>query len=588
MCFMKMNRSLCYFKIILDKAMRNIFRLIFIFTSVFWSQYASSGVVDILSQNSQPIGKHIEYLKEGPLPLSLAHIMQLANDGKFTSSKKASLSFGIGSAPVWLYFKVSNTGKATLLQHLSIETSWLDKLSVYFIRDQQLIKQQHAGDTVAFSEREINNLFFVFEHGFESGNTDVYIRVETPDPMVLPVYLNSPDEFSERHSAMDYSYGFLYGAIISLLAYNLMLFFSLKIKHYLLYSIYLFFFMLTNMSYSGHAYPWLWPDSTVWQQWSNPVLMMLFLVSGLLFATHFLGTRHSFPRMHKAVVYICLGYALLEILAIIANQQVIALVLSFAFVFLFSVTMVFLGAISFYSGNQSAKYFLIASISHVIASSITAMAVWGIIPYSTLTYRAIDIGMLIDVVLLAIALADQFRISQEARVTAEKQARIDPLTGLNNRRAFYEYIKPIWSIAERKNYPMSVVMIDVDKFKQINDNYGHAVGDKALVRLAKILETDARSGDILARWGGEEFVLFLPDTDMNEAVSIANRLREKISKAPMVDIADSLKLTVSVGVSYHDSAMMTLDELIHVADTCLYRAKTKGRNMVCAESLGIC
>lgn len=578
-----------YFITSLDNgSMRNLFKLLIIFISVLWGQQASAESVDVLSQNSQPIGKKIQYLKEGGNPLSLDRAMQLAGAGEFTTSQKTSLSFGIGSAPVWLYFEASNASTATVLQRLSIETSWLDKLSVYFVREGELVKQRFAGDTIAFSEREINNLFFVFEHDFKPGNTDVYIRIETPDPMVLPVYLNSPDEFSSRHSFMDLSYGFLYGAILSLLAYNLMLFFSLKIKHYLLYAVYLFFFMLVNMSYSGHAYPWIWPDSVVWQQWSNPVLMMLFLVSGLIFATHFLNTKFRFPRLHKAVSYTCIVYVLFEILSVIANLQVAALILSFAFVFLFSITMVLLGAVSFYGGNQSAKYFLIASVSHVVATSITAMAVWGIIPYSTLAYRAIDIGMMIDVVLLAIALADQFRISQEARLTAEKLARIDPLTGINNRRAFYEYIKPIWSIAERKNYPMSVVMIDVDKFKVINDNYGHAVGDKALIKIAKILENDARSGDILARWGGEEFILFLPDTDMNEAVSIANRFREKISKTQMTDLTNPLNLTVSIGVSYHDSATMTLDELIKVADDCLYRAKSKGRDMVCAESLGIC
>lgn len=567
--------------------MRDVLRLFIVCTSVLWSLQAKSAAVDVLQENIDPVGKYIQYLQEDASALTLNAAMQLFHENKFISSKKSSLNFGIGSAPVWLHFEAINDGKAAIISRLSVETSWLDKLSVYFVRDGELIKQQHAGDTLPYFERRIDNLFFVYEHAFEPGSTEIYIRVESQDPMVLPVYLNSLDEFASRHRMINHSYGFLYGAIVSLLAYNLMLFFSLKTRHYLYYSVYLFSFMLTNMSYSGHAYQWLWPQSPVWQQWSNPILMMLFLVSGLLFATRFLMTRHSYPRLHNAVIYTCFGYVVCEILAASFDQQVIALILSFTFVFLFSITMVALGAISFYRGNQSAKYFLIASVTHVIASSITAMTVWGITPYNTLAYRAVDIGMVIDAALLAFALAHQLRINQDARVTAEKLARIDPLTGVNNRRAFYEYTKSIWSVAERKQYPVSVIMIDVDKFKDINDRYGHATGDKVLIQIAEMLSHDARSGDVLARWGGEEFILFLPDTDMSEAESIANRLRNKISKTPLIGTAEQGYLTVSMGVSFNDATTMSLDELIQIADRCLYRAKVKGRDMVCAESAAI-
>jgi len=568
--------------------MNNCFRLVLFFCVFLVSLQAHTESISVHEKSDRPVGEKIQYFKEGQNGFGISVIRALVKEKKFTQSDDDVLNFGIGSDPVWLYLEVSNPDKEAVLRRLSIETSWLDKLSVYFFHDEKLIQQQQAGDAFEFSERESDNIFFTFDKKFNPGVTQVFIRVETDDPLVLPVYLSSQQSFVSRHSRIDISYGFLYGAILSLLFYNFLLFVRLKTTHHLYFSLYLLAFVVMNMSYSGHAYQWLWPESVIWQQWSNPLLMMMFMLTGLLFATQFLNTKILLPVTHKLIIYTSATFLILQTGAFITGQIAFALLLSFSAVFVFAIVMVMLGAVSFYRGNGSAKYFLIASVSHVVASSITAMAVWGIIPHSELAYRAVDIGMVIDATLLAMALADQFRISQQARLDAEKLARIDPLTGLNNRRAFYEYLIPIWSIAERKNYPMSVIMIDIDRFKQVNDRYGHDMGDRVLVKVSQILEHGARSGDILARWGGEEFILFLPDTDMNEAVTIANRLRESISRTPVNDSDDPLYLTASMGVSYNDSTGLTLNDLIKVADNCLYRAKTKGRDLVCAESMGIC
>ena len=568
--------------------MNNLLRLTLFLFVFLVSLQAHSKSINVHEKSDGPVGERTQYFKEGQKSIDIEIARTLVKEKKFTQSDSDVLNFGIGSAPVWMYVEVSNPGKEAVLRRLSIETSWLDKLSVYFVHDDELIKQRQAGDEFVFSERESENVFFTFDENFNPGITQIFIRAETDDPLVLPVYLSSQESFAVRYSRIDISYGFLYGAILSLLLYNFLLFVRLKTTHHLYFSLYLLAFIVMNMSYSGHAYQWLWPESVIWQQWSNPLLMMLFMLTGLLFATQFLNTKILLPKTHKIIIYASATFLILQIAAFITGQITFALLLSFSSVFIFAVVMVMLGAVAFYRGNGSAKYFLIASVSHVVASSITAMAVWGIIPHSDLAYRAVEIGMVVDATLLAMALADQFRISQQARIDAERLARIDPLTGLNNRRAFYEYLIPIWSIAERKNYPMSVIMIDIDHFKQVNDCYGHDMGDQVLIKISQILEHGARSGDILARWGGEEFILFLPDTDMNEAVTIANRLRELISKTPINDSDDPLHLTASIGVSYNDTTGLTLNDLIKVADTCLYRAKSKGRDLVCAESMGIC
>jgi diguanylate cyclase (GGDEF)-like protein len=542
---------------------------------------ASAEPLDISQQNHQPIGEHSFVLKEGKIPLTLDTALQAFSSGRFTKSNEAFLSFGIGSKPVWVALEVDNPLPSPITRRLSIENAWLDRIDVYFLREGRPQSRYQTGDALPFSERPIDSRFFLFDHSFPPGLTTILIRAETPDPMVLPIYLSSAEQTNTSQLLNGYSYGFLYGGLFVLLAYNLMLFFSLKSYRYLYYAFYLTAFLITNIAYTGHGFMWLWPDSPRWQLWSNPVLMMLFAISGLLFATLFLNTRTTFPRIHRGIMLGIIGFASLLALAVAMGSQVSALLLAFFFIFVFSVVMVFLGVISLRAGNKSAKYFLAASVTHVSASSITALVVWGLIPYSVLAFRAVDIGMTIDAVLLAMALADQFRINREAKLQAEKLAGVDPLTGINNRRAFYDTVNPIWNTGLRHDHDMSVILMDIDKFKSINDNYGHTQGDAVLTQLAATLHDEIRSGDILARWGGEEFIVFLPETNRHDALSLADRFRQQIATLRPQINDHNISLTVSMGVAHRDTADITLDQLISNADRQLYSAKELGRNRVC-------
>lgn len=550
--------------------------------AVFICASAGSRPLDVSQENPEPIGKHIHYLNEATSPLQLDDAIKAYSAGKFTVSKDPILNFGIGSKPAWLRFEVANPGEAPALRRLSLETSWIDKVDVYFLQDGEEPEAHHTGDTLPFSERPVEDRFFVFQHAFPPGTTTVFIRAETLDPLVLPVYLTNLEQAQSRLILESYGYGFLYGIILALLAYNLMLYFSLRNGRYFYYSIYLAFFLLMNASYTGHGFRWLWPDYPAWQLWSNPVLIMLFALSGLLFATRFLNTRLSFPRLHRVVIRVCIGFGVLEALAVGSGNHLPALLLAFVFVFLFSIGMVVLGVVSVHAGNKSAKYFLLASVTHASCSSVTATAVWGLIPYSRLAYHAVEIGMAIDAILLAMALADQFRINQDDRIRAERLAGVDPLTGVNNRRSFYEIVNPIWAGGLRKGKDMSVILMDVDRFKSINDTYGHAHGDNVLIQVARTLMNDARAGDILARWGGEEFILFLPETTLDEATAIAERLRQRIARIPTDMEGGMDTLTASFGIAHTEESTITLDDLISAADKRLYKAKETGRDRVCS------
>lgn len=160
-----------------------------------------------------------------------------------------------------------------------------------------------------------------------------------------------------------------------------------------------------------------------------------------------------------------------------------------------------------------------------------------------------------------------------------KQALIDPLTGLHNRRGMDLSSKTILSYAERKKSPVSIIAIDIDYFKSINDNFGHDVGDIVLKDVAALLLASVRTMDICCRMGGEEFILLLPDLSKEDSARQAERLRRQIEMLEIKINEESIKLTASFGVS-SDSGHIDLDSLIKSADKAMYTAKSSGRNCV--------
>lgn len=172
-------------------------------------------------------------------------------------------------------------------------------------------------------------------------------------------------------------------------------------------------------------------------------------------------------------------------------------------------------------------------------------------------------------------------VSQDEKVLAQRLADRDQLTGLNNRRGFDKLMKPIFSNAIRNNRNLCLLILDIDNFKTINDEHGHAHGDLVLLDLARALSKELRAGDLVARWGGEEFLLLLPETKHAEAIAIAERLVATLSNHEVVAKHHTTQYTVSIGMSELKRGNDSFSDLLDSADHYLYQAKESGRNRVC-------
>ncbi len=161
----------------------------------------------------------------------------------------------------------------------------------------------------------------------------------------------------------------------------------------------------------------------------------------------------------------------------------------------------------------------------------------------------------------------------------------DTLTKLYNRRYLYEIINNLFPLAKREEEPISILMLDIDKFKKVNDIYGHKIGDDVLVLLSSTLQDKCRKSDIICRWGGEEFLILLPNTNKDGAYKRAEKLRTIIEKISIeLDEDKKLSFTVSIGVSQIVfDKKNCLETAIQQADDRLYKAKKSGRNRVCTQ-----
>jgi diguanylate cyclase (GGDEF)-like protein len=161
-------------------------------------------------------------------------------------------------------------------------------------------------------------------------------------------------------------------------------------------------------------------------------------------------------------------------------------------------------------------------------------------------------------------------------------ASVDGMTGLFNRRHFLSLAEIEWNRYQRRRRPISLVLFDIDRFKSINDRFGHQAGDYVITEIAAICQQQKRKSDLIARFGGEEFLILLPETNLAAAQRVAERMRRKVEARAFSFSSNAINATISVGVAEANPSLDTIFDLIKVADRALYVAKEAGRNRVCA------
>jgi len=203
---------------------------------------------------------------------------------------------------------------------------------------------------------------------------------------------------------------------------------------------------------------------------------------------------------------------------------------------------------------------------------------------STMSWIGVMISILVPLIIASgvnIVLINMIIKIDKLEKETQKLANQDYLTNTLSRRAFIEQAEVLFNLTMRTNQPFSIIYLDLDYFKSINDKFGHSIGDKVLQDFGVILLNNVRKSDIVGRVGGEEFAIILPDTKMKSAIIVADKILEKTQKSVVLIDGNSITYTTSIGIStYIPDLHKNIDELINLADKALYTAKKRGRNRI--------
>ena len=208
-------------------------------------------------------------MPENGVVLDIDTARRASETGQFQPAKAAVPKFGIGSPAVWVHLQVNNSSRHTEERRLQLEIAWLDRIDAYHLHGHELLERWRAGDSDARLQHPLPGVGYVFDLLLPPGINDIYLRIETPDPLLVPLRLLDQNDAQSLQRQFDYGYGLLYGFLLALIAYNAMLCVGLRERAYFDYLLYLGCFFLLHLAYTGHGYIWLWPQQAGWQQQGN-------------------------------------------------------------------------------------------------------------------------------------------------------------------------------------------------------------------------------------------------------------------------------------------------------------------------------
>lgn len=594
-------------------------------------------------QEEYLLGDRIEYLEDPSQSLNIEQVSSPEYTDKFTRGDADILNFGLKDSVYWLRITVRN--ESSLGEHWFLELARPSMNSVFLytlLPNGDGFAEIKTGYVFPFSTRDVPHENFVFNLDLiPKLEQTYYLRVKDMS-LDLPLRIWSEHAFDLHDQTARVILALTFGALFTMLIYNVIMIFIMHDPGYVYYVFFQFFLLLYLGSLQGYAPRYFWPNNTSLNFFVIPLLIELTLTFLLLFTREFL----RFNSRPKWLDNMCLILIALFIFAVPFTFDIGARILTVVLplVLIGHVYALALGAWAMWQGYRPARYYLFAWSVYLIIGSAAALQHMGWFTVKqVIPEQALQFGAVYLVIFQSLALADRINYYKQehlnaqnslifqqketlglkdelnttlenARIELEKRvaqrtrelielntqlseeiterkhfedelkrlASVDFLTGLFNRRHFFEVARQEFIKSTRYNRPLSVVIFDVDLFKNVNDIHGHQIGDQALIHLGKLVQDITRKPDIAARYGGEEFIILLPETDRASTRIFAERLRQLVEDSPVPYGNDPIHLTISIGVSGKDNKGNTesFDHLISQADQALYKAKSAGRNRV--------
>jgi diguanylate cyclase (GGDEF)-like protein len=415
----------------------------------------------------------------------------------------------------------------------------------------------------------------------------VYSLIDPPEGGLhsLAFTATTLEEALARGAAHARMISLTFGALATLALGSLLIWFILSDRVFALYTALIGLQALYIAFLSGQGFQWpLLANALPLGSYAWNVPAALSGAAACLFAREITELRRYSPRLHRAFGLLALAFLGLTVgnLAKLAGFEDLV---NAAGNLLFLASALFTFAVAFVAwrrGSRAAGWFLLAWCLlevFTIATTIQLLATDGE-RGDLLLYSGLPLSMVAAAVLTGLGVADRLRGQRIALTEAERRAQTDPLTGVLNRRTLIERLEESCTDARTHGLPISLLFIDLDHFKEINDTFGHQAGDACLAAIVGPIHSELRQSDVIGRYGGEEFVVILSGADAAAAHPIAERILRRVASVRVEGYAKPISLTCSIGIAPSDTLGVWGQHLIARADAAVYAAKRSGRNCV--------
>jgi diguanylate cyclase (GGDEF)-like protein len=419
------------------------------------------------------------------------------------------------------------------------------------------------------------------------GRSTVYVRIAPPGAGYgVPRFaISTLAEFLKEGASRARMITLAFGALAAMAVAALLIWIVLAEQAFILYFSLFALQALYVAYFSGQGFDWPWLSAAAaLTHYTWNVLAALSGAAACLFVRDIADLRRYLPRSYTVFGWLAGAFMLLtfaNLIKLIGYEDIVNGIGNLLFLGSAAYTLV-IAFVAWRRGSRSAGWFLLAWTlleAFTIATTVRLLLNTGE-EHDKVIYSGLPLSMVAAALLIALGIADRLRAQRRALSEAERHAQIDSLTGVLNRRSLIERLDAACLRARARGLPISLLFIDLDHFKEINDTFGHPAGDACLAAIIAPIQAELRQSDVIGRYGGEEFVVILSSADTAAAHPIAQRILERVASVRVEGFGEPITLTCSIGVATSDMLGVWGEHLIAQADAAVYAAKRSGRNRV--------
>ena len=535
------------------------------------------------------LGQYSEILEDPQGIFTIEDVTQEPSTKRFRPNNGSNISLGMTRSTYWIRFRLP--AESALSNNLVIvcDSATLKDVTLYLplknhARNDYM--EMSGGWNMKNSKQDAGFLMPAFRISQSTDFfQDIYVRVKTPYTMSFQLQLFDMQSF-QHHSWFLMMLVFLcLGILLAMILYNLSLSLFLKDRNYFIYVLYMFFQIVYQITLTGAGHMvnagvggWLLNNLV------QSASIMTFMAA--LFSREFNFTKQNAP-VHYWLLNAVMAAACITALIAWAGLPFHANKLIHIIALLLILIVLSTGITVALKGYRPALYFIIAWSTMLIGAAIFTLRGLGLLTANAITFYSILIAAALESILLSIALADRIRILQDERnlletekIKLSRESTIDALSGLYNRRYLDRLLPRQVEKSHFMEQPLVLLVVDIDNMKRYNDTYGHQEGDHLISGVGQAILSSIRVNDWACRYGGEEFVVIMPGTDINDGRMVGMRISNSFKALrfrPSVDL--ELQWTISIGASQM-IPNETAASLFNRADQALYEAKARGRDRI--------